>query len=253
MLPPRHPRLLGVRALHEGRERRASGRFLIEGPTLLAEARRSGRIPLEIYVLASRAADPQVIASEDAGIPVFIVAEPAFARLSQLTTPSGIVAVMALPEQPLRALLAAPGDLVLLAGIADPGNAGTLVRSADAFGASGVIFGTGGVDPYADKVVRAAMGSLFRLPIALAQPDELVEAARATGRPIIATALEGEDLTRFTWPQRSIIAIGNERRGVADWLPHWDAAVRIAQSGAAESLNAGVAGSIVLHALAQQR
>jgi RNA methyltransferase, TrmH family len=121
------------------------------------------------------------------------------------------------------------------------------VRSAEAFGAAGVLFGRGGVDPYAPKVVRAAMGSLFRLPVASVEADELLAAAAAAGRPVVATAAEGMDLRAAGLPARAIVAIGNERRGVADWLPRWDVLVRIPHVGPTESLNAAVAGSIVLY------
>jgi len=91
------------------------------------------------------------------------------------------------------------------------------------------------------------MGSLFRVPVAIVGPDEIEAAAKASGRPIVAADTEGDDLRTVTLPRNAIVAIGNERRGVRDWLPHWDGAVRIPQPGMAESLNAAVAGSIVLY------
>jgi TrmH family RNA methyltransferase len=96
-------------------------------------------------------------------------------------------------------------------------------------------------------VVRASMGSIFRLPVAEVTPDELLALAEASGRPIVATDVDGEDLHRAGLPPRAILAIGNERRGVRDWLPRWDRAVRIPQLDKTESLNAAVAGSIVLY------
>ena len=91
------------------------------------------------------------------------------------------------------------------------------------------------------------MGSLFRVPVAIVGPDEIEAAAKASGRPIVAADTEGDDLRTVTLPRNAIVAIGNERRGVRDWLPRWDRAVRIPQPGMAESLNAAVAGSIVLY------
>jgi TrmH family RNA methyltransferase len=136
---------------------------------------------------------------------------------------------------------------LLLAGVGDPGNAGTLVRSAEAFGAAGVLFGRGGADPFAPKVVRAAMGSIFRLPVAGVDPEEVLDLAAAAGRPVVVTDREGEDLRLAGLPADAVLAVGNERRGVRDWLPRWDRAVRIPQTEATESLNAAVAGSIVLY------
>jgi TrmH family RNA methyltransferase len=141
--------------------------------------------------------------------------------------------------------------VLLLAGVGDPGNAGTLVRSAEALGAAGVLFGRGGADPYAPKVVRAAMGSIFRLPVASVEAEELLALATAAERPVVATDLEGEDLAVVGIPANAVLAIGNERRGVRDWLPRWDRAVRIPQREATESLNAAVAGSIVLYEAAR--
>jgi TrmH family RNA methyltransferase len=143
--------------------------------------------------------------------------------------------------------------VLLLAGINDPGNAGTLLRSAEAFGAAGVLFARGGVDPFAPKVIRAAMGSLFRLPVAAVAVEELVEAAAAAGRPSVATTLDGEPLATATLPANGIFAVGHERHGVAGFLASWDRAVRIEQASATESLNAAVAGSILLYTLSLRR
>jgi len=93
------------------------------------------------------------------------------------------------------------------------------------------------------------MGSLFRLPVASVSAEELLPAAAAAGRPVIAATLEGEPLAGADLPTRAVLAIGNERHGVAGFLPRWDRSVRIEQTGAAESLNAAVAGSIALYAM----
>jgi RNA methyltransferase, TrmH family len=246
-LSPHNPRLAAVRELRTPRGRREAGRFAAEGPTLLDEAARSGLRPREIY------ATPEALAALDpgrweaAGTSVYVVPERAFARLSDLETPSGLLAVFDLPATTIADVLARPGPVLLLAGVSDPGNAGTLVRSAEAFGAAGVLFGRGGADPFAPKVVRAAMGSLFRLPVAQAGADEVLAAAAAAGRPVVATDVEGEELGASPLPAGAVLAVGNERRGVRDWLPRWDRAVRIPQRAATESLNAAVAGSIVLY------
>ena len=246
-LSPHNPRVELVRDLRAPRGRREQARFAAEGPTLLAEAERSGLRPRELYATAAGLARFDAAAHEAAGTPVYLVPERLFARLSELDSPSGVLAVFDLPAHDVATVLARPGPVLLLAGVGDPGNAGTLVRSAEAFGAAGVLFGRGGVDPYAPKVVRAAMGSLFRLPVAPVEPAELTAAARAAGRPLVATDLEGEDLRTAGVPANAIVAVGNERHGVRDWLPAWDRFVRIPQSRLTESLNAAVAGSIVLY------
>jgi TrmH family RNA methyltransferase len=240
--------------LRAPRTRRERGRFTFEGPTLLAEARRSGIAVEELYATeaALTSFGETIDAAEAAGTPVFIVADRTLARLSDVASPPGIVAVATIPPGDLHALLARPGPVLLLAGVGDPGNAGTLLRSAEAFGAAGVVFGEGGVDPYSPKVVRAAMGSLFRLAVATASATDLLDAATATGRTVVAAMLEGEALAGADVPADAVLAIGNERHGVAAFLPRWDRAVRIEQAHATESLNAAVAGSILLYALSRK-
>ena len=246
-----HPRLERVRELQTPRGRREHRRFIIEGPTLLAEAHRSGLVPREIYVTASGLAAHRELAAGAPDAEVLLLADHVFARLSDLDTPTGILAVLDTRLRDLATLLTAPGPVLLLAGVNDPGNAGTLLRSAEAFAAAGVLFGRGGVDPYNPKVVRAAMGSLFRLPLAVVEAQELLDAATAAHRPIIAADLSGEDLRTHPLPQNALLVVGNERRGVRDWLPRWDRAVRIPQAEHTESLNAAVAGSILLYELAR--
>jgi TrmH family RNA methyltransferase len=250
-LSPHNPRLERVRELRAARGRRAQARFTLEGPTLLEEALRSGLGLEELYATAA-AADahrPLVAAVEAAGTAAFLVPDRVLDRLSDVDAPPGLLAVARQAAIGLPELLARPGPVLLLAGLADPGNAGTLVRSAEAFGAAGVVFGRGGVDPYSPKVVRAAMGALFRLPIAVAGADELLAAATAAGRPVVATATSGEPLAGAELGSDAIVAVGSERHGVASWLPRWDRAVRIEQDGSTESLNAAVAGAIVLYVL----
>ncbi|HEX3549538.1 MAG TPA: RNA methyltransferase [Candidatus Elarobacter sp.] len=249
-LSPRNPRLALIRELRTANGRRTQRRFAAEGPTLLDEAERSGLQPEELYGTADGLARIGVARWEAAGVPAFVVPEHAFARLSDLETPTGVLAVLALPQRSAADVLAVPGPVLLLAGVGDPGNAGTLVRSAEAFGAAGVLFGRGGADPFAPKVVRAAMGSLFRLPVASVDAAELLEAARSAGRAIVAADTAGDDVRATGIPPNAILAVGNERRGVRDWLPRWDRAVRIPQR-TAESLNAAVAGSILLYEAAR--
>ncbi len=246
-LSPHNPRLALVRELRTPRGRRAEGRFAAEGLTLLEEAGRSGLRPHEIYATAGGLERFDAARWEAGGATVYLVPDRVFARLSDLESPTGVLAVFELPGTTAAAVLAGDGPVVLLAGINDPGNAGTLLRSAEAFGAAGALFGRGGVDPFAPKVVRAAMGSIFRLPLAQVEPEELLAAAAAAGRPVIATDTEGEEIGAAGIPANAVLAIGNERRGVRDWLPRWDRAIRIRQRPATESLNAAVAGSIVLY------
>lgn len=248
-----HPRLERIRALRTAHGRREQARFAIEGHTLIAEAGRSGVTIRELYAVPETLAEhPEAAALERAGLPVFLVAPRVYGRLSDLATPPGLLAVVDLPALDGAAILARPGPVLLLAGVNDPGNAGTLLRSAEAFGAAGALFGRGGVDPYSSKVVRAAMGALFRLPVASVAPDGFAAAAAAAGRAIVAADTDGADVSALDWPASVILAVGNERRGVRDWLDRWDITVRIPHQGPAESLNAAVAGSILLYLLSRR-
>lgn len=239
-----NPRLSAVVALQKRKSGWGDGRFAIEGPALLEAALAAGIPVAEIFVTAE-GAGALVGRLETDGTPVFRVDAKTMRRISDLETPPGLVAVVDRPAEALDRLLEGDGAVLALA-VSDPGNAGTLVRSAHAFGVGKIVFARGGVDPYHPKVVRAAMGSLFAARLALGTGAELSAAARRSGRPVIAADLDGEPLERFRFPDRPVIAIGHERHGIRGWLAERDGAVRIAQIGG-ESLNAGVAGSIVLY------
>ncbi|HTX02375.1 MAG TPA: RNA methyltransferase [Candidatus Acidoferrales bacterium] len=238
-----------VRSLLRRKGRREHGLFLLEGPSLLDEALKSQLAVLEVRATteAGEAARPLLQRARTAGAELVEISSRSLDRLSDLESPPGIIAVARTRTRPVDELLALPGLLLLLAGVADPGNAGTLVRTAEAFGAAGVIFGEGGVEPYHPKVVRAAMGSLFRLPHGTAASAGLAAGASRAGRAIIAADREGSPLPGFSFPPNPVIAIGSERGGVAAWLPDWDSSVAIPHAGPTESLNAAVAGAIVLY------
>ncbi|MEO6990564.1 MAG: RNA methyltransferase [Candidatus Baltobacteraceae bacterium] len=253
-LGDRSERLAAIRTLTKKRGRLDRGRFLVEGTTLLAEALRSGVAAEAVF--GTEAGYRRVAAlglgpfTEEAS---FLVGERAMRSLSDLDTPPGVVAVCEGTIFPTAALLAEGEPVLLLAGLADPGNAGTLLRSAEAFGVSRTIFGKGTVEPYNPKVVRGSMGSIFRTKLAIASPDELASAALESGYSVVASTRGGVPLHGFAFPARTVLAIGSERHGVDGWLRAWDAAVGIPHVGPTESLNAAVAGSIVLYEFALSR
>lgn len=151
-------RLNDVRALTTSKGRREQQRFAFEGITLLEEAHRSGVTIDELYVTqAAYESTPLVRELDASGTPTFVVAERAAAKISDVETPPGIVAVAARRLYSLDELFSRSGTVLVLADLNDPGNAGTLLRSADAFACAGVVFGRLGVDPFHPKVVRGAM------------------------------------------------------------------------------------------------
>jgi TrmH family RNA methyltransferase len=246
MLGANNPRLDRVRALRTKKGRREEGRFTIEGSTLLKEALRSGISIEELYgTPAELESSSSAREAESNGTPVFRVDERTMRRLSDLETAPGLLAVVPIELLPAAELFAGSGLVLALAGLSDPGNAGTLLRAAEAFGASGVVFGSGTVEPHAPKVVRGAMGSLFRLKIAVAAPEEV--AAAAAGWEITGLASDGVPIQGLSWGSRSLLVVGQERRGLGAWTALCSRIAAIPMKGEAESLNAAVAGGIALY------
>ncbi len=246
-------RLSAVRALRSVKGRREQQRFAFEGPTLLEEAAAAPFPIAELYVTQTAYNVTQLVHEVEAsGTPVFIVPESAIGAISDVATPSGIVAVAPVRLRTPSALFDGNRSLVL-ADLNDPANAGTLLRSADAFGARGVLFGRLGVDPFHPKVVRGSMGAVFRLALAVAGPDETAEAAAAAGVSIVGLAAAGTPFAREHVTPPIALVVGHERRGLGAWEPHCKRVLAIPMQGHAESLSAAVAGSIALYeaALAQ--
>lgn len=246
-------RLRSVRALHGAKGRRESGRFTFEGATLLEEARRSGVPVDEIYAtLEAYEHEPVVRAFETAGTPVFVVEPRSLAKISDLEAPSGIVAVCPMQTAALAGIFSGDGLVLVIADLNDPGNVGTLLRSAEAFGCRGAIAGRLGADPYHPKVIRAAMGAIFRLPVAVADPAELLQAAQAGGFELLGLSASGEPLSGFAWGSRTALVVGHERHGLARWDPFCSRRLAIPMRGPADSLNAAIAGSIGLYEAAKR-
>ncbi len=246
MLGAHNPRIDRVRALRTKKGRREYGHFAIEGTTLLREALRSGVSIEEVYgTPEALETSESAREAESTGAQVYRVDERTMRRLSDLQTAPGLLAVAPIELFPVSELFAAPGLVLALAGLSDPGNAGTLLRAAEAFGASAVVFGSGAVEPHSPKVVRGAMGSLFRLKLAVADPEET--AAAAAGWEITGLASHGEPIGGLSWGLKSVLVVGQERRGLGPWAPLCSRLAAIPMNGEAESLNAAVAGGIALY------
>jgi TrmH family RNA methyltransferase len=242
-------RVSRVRDLQSAKGRKEHGRFAFEGPTLLEEALRSGVAVEELYVTdAVLASNARVRELDALGTPVFVVDDRTLRKISDLETPTGLVAVA--PQRLADLATVVRGGLTLaLADLNDPGNVGTLLRSAEAFGASGVVLGRFGVDPYHPKVVRGAMGSIFRLPLAVATAQEFAAAVTTAGTRAIGLTTGGAELENLAFGASTALVVGHERRGLGSWEFAGMKQARIAMQGDAESLNAAVAGSIALYVL----
>jgi RNA methyltransferase, TrmH family len=244
-------RVMRVRDLQTVKGRKEQGRFVFEGPTLLDEALRSGVAVEEVYVTEPvLAANATVRELDRTGTPVYVVDERTLRKISDLETPTGLVAITPQRLDDLKTIVAGRLTLVL-ADLNDPGNVGTLLRSAEAFGATGVVHGSLGVDPYHPKVVRGAMGAAFRLPSAVASAAEFAAAAKATGCTMVGLAARGARLETVQPCKAAALVVGHERRGLGAWETQDIILAGIPINTNVDSLNAAVAGSIGLYVLAQ--
>ena len=254
----RTPRVVHARRLQRRRERAEAGRFLVEGPQAVREA--AGHV-VELFatpVGLSRHAD-LVDAVYQAGARISPVTDEALAVLAETVQPQGLVAVCSTVDVPLaRALDGAPRLVVLLAEIRDPGNAGTVLRTADAAGADAVVFVGDAVDPYNGKCVRASAGSLFHLDVVRApDPAAVLAAVRAAGLTVYAADAHGDaDLDEVAGTgglsQPTAWLFGSEAHGLpAALLDTVDARVRVPIHGRAESLNLAAAAAVCLYASAR--
>ncbi len=244
-------RLIRVASLKTAKGRRRHKQFAFEGPTLLDDALRAGTTIDELYVTQTALNEHEGLAERASGIPTYIVSDRSFAKISDVETPAGLLAVAPARQAPLEALLDGAGLVAVLAGLNDPGNAGTLLRSAEAFAARGAVFGEGGVDPFSPKVVRAGMGAFFRLKIAIATPDEFAGAASSNGFTAIGLRAGAQPLDELEWPERTAMVVGHERHGLGPWEALCDRFAGIPIGSATESLNAAVAGSIAFYEAAR--
>jgi len=259
LLTERSARVAAARKLIRRSGRDDADAFLAEGrqavSEALAEAVTDPGAVLDLFVTeAAAAAHRELLAGTR--VPVHVVTERAAESLSETVTPQGLVAVCALRDVPVETLLAEPPRLaVALAELADPGNAGTVLRTADACGAGAVVFGAGSADPYNGKVVRSSAGSLFHVDVVRgAVLAELVPQVQAAGITVLAADGGGEVALDEAAGDGLLAApvlwlFGNEARGLdAGLAAAADARVRIPMRGRAESLNLSVAASICLYA-----
>lgn len=252
---PRSPRVRAVAKLAKRDARRESGRFLLEGPQALGEA-LAFRPDLVEAVYATRAAierhDDLVRVARDSGIEVAAVTDKVLEAMADTVTPQGVVAVARQVSATLAEVVAsAPRLVAVLEEIRDPGNAGTILRAADAAGADAVVFSGHTVDPYHPKVVRATTGSLFHLPLVVGVSlADAAHALRAAGLQILAADVGGDDLlaARADLARPTAWVFGNEARGLdADRLALVDRSLRLPIYGRAESLNLATAASVCLY------
>jgi TrmH family RNA methyltransferase len=232
-------------------------RFLVEGAQAVGEAVGSGATVHEVF----HTADPEtrllpvISAARDRGIRLTEVSDAVMARLTSTVTPQGLVAVADFVDVSLDRVPETARTIPILVEVRDPGNAGTIVRSADAAGADAVVFTRSSVDIYNEKVVRATAGSLFHVPVVRdAAPEETASELRTRGFAILAADPAGaESLHNTDLGRPTALLFGNESQGLpTDVLALADRTIRIPIAGRAESLNLAAATAVVLFEAARQ-
>jgi TrmH family RNA methyltransferase len=233
------------------------GHCAAEGVRVVEEAIRSGRKLKAVFVRESNAerANP-LLPQLGSHTETVMLPDDVFDSAVPSDTPQGVAALVKIEPAVLEHVLALDGALVLaVAGLQDPGNLGTLVRSAEAFGASAVLTGSGTVSPWNPKVIRGSSGSIFRMPVVSGSLVTAFEALRQSGYRIMATSSHrGTLLPEVNLSGATVVVIGNEGAGIGRELMSFvDETIAIPQSSRVESLNAGIAGSIILYEAARQR
>ncbi|WJP99762.1 RNA methyltransferase [Geobacillus stearothermophilus] len=240
---PKNARVKQWKKLLTKKGRDETGLFLLEGFHLVEEAVKS-RAPLVELMVDERTAIPP---GWDVSVPVVIVTEAVMKAISSTETPQGIAAVC----RQLPAELEGVKTALLIDAVQDPGNLGTMIRTADAAGIDAVILGEGCADVYNPKVVRATQGSLFHLPVVKGDLVQWIARFKEQGIPVYGTALENAVDYRTVPPSSSFaLLVGNEGSGVRrEWLEMTTETIYIPIYGQAESLNVAVAAGILLYSL----
>ena len=234
------------------------GHCAIEGMRILEEAIRSGlRFRAVFFNESALARAERLLPQLAAYVETLLLPDKLFATAVPSDSPQGVAALVRCPLFTGDDVLAKSptGPLLAISGVQDPGNLGTILRSAEAFGAAGVLLGEGTVSPFNSKAVRASAGSVFRLPIARVKLAEILPQMRSRGLRLLATSShKGTPVHEAQLTGPLAIFIGSEGAGLPrDLVAAMDETLAIPHSPHVESLNAGVAASIVLYEVARQR
>ncbi len=236
----------------------ASGECAVEGVRVIEEAIRSGlKFHAVFFSESAQGRASKILPQLGSHVETLLLPDRLFASLVPSETPQGVAALVHAKVFTSQEILesSSPGPLLVIAGVQDPGNLGTILRSAEAFGAQGVLLGEGTVSAYNSKAVRASAGSVFRLMTARIQTSDAIGQIRAQGLRLMATSShKGASVAAANLSGRVAIFIGNEGAGLdKKLLAQMDELIMIPHSQRVESLNAGIAASIVLYEAARQR
>lgn len=240
-----------IKALKKKNNRTEEGRFIAEGRKIALEAFEYTRDRLWCAVMTEEFFDKEKeisVLAEKFCKKVFVVSKQLFDDISDTDTPQGILLVVDMENTKFE-LTEEMHHIVVLDGVAEPGNMGTVIRTAEALGFDGIYLMKGCTDIYSPKTVRSTMGSVFRMKFRNGCTEEDIRDLQRRGFSIISTTPGGEELLEdFLVPERCAVVIGNEAHGVCDEiLALSDSRVKITMDGLAESLNAAVAAGIAMH------
>lgn len=247
-----NPLVKEINSLKTRKGRWAKGVYLVEGSKMITEAIREGGIIVKLIInsdLVEASETAFLISGLEAKTDVIITNGKVFSRLTAMDSPQG---VMALVKMKIKTIKEFPGKgrFLFLDGLQDPGNCGTIIRSADAFGFNGLIIGPGSVDPFNPKAVQASMGSILRSSLYFTHDGASdLENVKAKGYKVASTSMEGSVVLReYEFTDKDIVVIGNEGSGISkEIFEICDQRITIPMPGKAESLNAGVAASLIMY------
>lgn len=251
-----NPRLKELRMAFRRGELTPEGECAIEGAKLVEEALRSGlHLGGMFFSESARPLAEKLLPQINARVEMLVLPNALFNSIVPSDAPQGVAALVKLRPATAGHLLdrSSLGPIVVAAGLQDPGNLGTILRSAEAFSAAGIFLTEGTVSPYNSKVLRGSAGSIFRVPCLQISSGELIPLLRQRGVRLLGTsAHKGTPLPQVTWTLPLAIFIGNEGAGLPrEMLHQMDETLVIPQATQVESLNAGVAASIVLYEAAR--
>ena len=254
-----NPLVKSARLLREKRHRRDSGLFLAEGLRILTEAREVGRLPEQLFFTKESADHPlvRILVSETeaTGGDAIETTPDILSKLSGKDNPGAVIGVYAEFAMPLQALDRSSASIWLVAErLRDPGNLGTILRTADAVGAGGLILLDECVDPYSVEAVRASMGALFTVPVARVGWEEFRTWLRSGPGQLVGLSLDtANDYRGAAYANPTFLLTGNEAQGMPDHMAaECDLLVKIPMLGKADSLNAAVATAVMAYEVLAQ-
>ncbi|MCR2802293.1 TrmH family RNA methyltransferase [Paenibacillus soyae] len=255
---PQNDRVKGWSSLLDKKYRDRENRFIVEGVHLIQEAAEAGVVVSQVVYDSERGVPAELESLRNGALDrtEWIAASKAvMGKCTGTDTPPPVFAIVNKPEMPRERLFGEGRLVVALDGVRDPGNLGTIIRSADAAGADAVVLGKGCVDLYNPKTVRSTMGSLFHLPIVQEGLMELLPLAREGGAKLIGTSLQADhSCYGYDWKQSTWLLMGSESVGLSEEVRGLvDESVIIPMAGRAESLNVAMATTVLLFEAMRQR